>query len=119
MKLLVWDPKKKKTVLCGILTPTGKTLGRVVKPEHFMNIVQGYGIQEIAFEKALQMGVKQIALQEIHTHDVLLATSISWLNMGKVADYGSGKQRFLSVKYMKRIKHGTSKADGTKEQKNS
>jgi len=99
MKLLTYDPAKKKKVLCGELV--GDTLFRWVKPEHFMRVVQGYGIQEIAFQEIMKQGVKKIVLKETHTEQRWEADVETWKYRGKVADYGHGKQRFLSLKYMR------------------
>jgi len=105
MKLLTFDPGKQKVVLVGYWNKEKKLLGRRVGPEHFMRVVQGYGIQNVAFQELIKSGIKHIALKEIHTGDVLFSTTKEWLDKGRVADYGNGKQRFLSIKYMKR-QHG-------------
>jgi hypothetical protein len=98
MKLLCYDPKKNKQVLVGELI--GNTLFRDVEPEHFMRIVQGYGIQEVAFQEILKKEVKFIILKETHTDKRWKADVETWKKKGKVADYGHGKQRFLSLSYM-------------------
>lgn len=100
MKILTYDPKKKKEVLCGELI--GDTLFRLVKPEHFMNVVQGYGIQEIAFQEIVHSGCKKIVLEEEGLNSGWSSEMVDWLNHSKVADYKHGKQRFLSTKYMHR-----------------
>ena len=99
MKLLTYDPAKNRTVLCGELI--GDTLFRDVEAKHFMRVVQGYGIQEVAFQKILEEGIKKIVLKEKHTKKNWEATTDRWIDKGKVIDYGHGKQRFLSMKYMK------------------
>lgn len=99
MKFLTYDPHKKKKVLCGELI--GDTLFRWVKPEHFMNVVQGYGIQEIAFRQLVKKDCKYIILKEKDTNKRWKANIKAWKELGRVADYGHGKQRFLSLKYMR------------------
>jgi hypothetical protein len=98
MKLLAWDPTKKKQVLCGELI--GDTLFRWVEPKHFMRVVGGYGIQEIAFQEIVKRGVKKIVLKETHTNQRWEATIDEWKEHCHIADYGHGKQRFMSTKYM-------------------
>ena len=98
MKILTFDPKKNKQVLVGELM--GNTLFRDVEPEHFMKVLQGYGIQEVAFQEVLKREVKFIILKETHTDKRWKADTEVWKNKGRVADYGHGKQRFLSLSYM-------------------
>lgn len=98
MKLLTFDPAKNKKVLCGELI--ADTLFRDVEPKHFMQVVQGYGIQEVAFQEAMKRGVKKIVLKETHTGHQWESDIPDWILHGRVADYGHGKQRFLSTSYM-------------------
>lgn len=113
MKLLAFDPAKKKQVLCGEIA--GTSLFRWVKPEHFMRVLQGYGIQEVAFQKICEEELKMIILKEEHTGLNWEAPVEIWKLHGKVMDYGHGKQRFLSLKYMKT--HQLPKPDEQKERK--
>ena len=99
MKLLTYDPAKKKKVLVGEII--GDTLFRWVQPEHFMQVVGGYGIQEIAFQQILKERVKMIILKATHTEKRWEADVETWKYHGRVMDYGNGKQRFLSMKYMR------------------
>lgn len=97
MKIYTFDPQKNKKVLCGELV--GNTFFRWVKPQHFMRINQSYGIQEIAFQEMIKRGADKIVLKEEGTDKSWEATVGNWKTKGTVADYGSGKQRFLSMKY--------------------
>lgn len=97
MKILTYDPRKKKTVLCGTLEED--TFVRVVEPRHFMKVMQGYGIQEDAFQEILSKGCKRIIIKT-KTHEYYAPVSI-WLEHSKIADYSAGKQRFVSLKFMK------------------
>jgi hypothetical protein len=99
MKILTYDPGKKKKVLVGEVV--GDTLFRWVEPEHFMQVVGGYGIQEVAFQQILKEGVKKIILKATHTEKRWEADVENWKYHGRVMDYGNGKQRFLSLKYMR------------------
>jgi len=95
-KITTWDPAKKKVVLVGELR--NGILFRKVKPEHFMKVVGGYGIQEVAFQTILERQIKKIVLS---SHDREWTSKVKdWSAHGHIADYGSGKQRFLSMKYM-------------------
>lgn len=96
-RLYTYDPKKNKQVLCGEVI--GDTLFRWVKPEHFMRVVQGYGIQEIAFQEIVLKGLRRIILKEEGTDKRWEATLQDWISHSSVQDYGHGKQRFLSMKY--------------------
>ena len=98
-KLLVYDPRKRKLVLCGHVD--GNTFIRnVVSRKHFMKIVGGYGIQENAFVELKNREIENILLKEEDTKKTWSSTLSDWEEKGKVADYGNGKQRFLSTKYM-------------------
>jgi putative cell wall-binding protein len=99
MKLLCFDPHKNKRVLCGEVI--GEALFRWVKPEHFMRVVQGYGIQEVAFQEVVRKGIKTIILKETNTNQRWEASIKIWLENSKIMDFGYGKQRFLSLKFMK------------------
>ena len=111
MKITTFDPKKGKVVLCG--EAIGDTLFRWVKPEHFLRVVQGYGIQEVAFQETMRRGIKKIVLKETNTEQRWEADIKTWKFNSKIADYGHGKQRFLSLKYMKT--HALPKPDEKKE----
>lgn len=113
MKLTTYDPGKKRIVLCGEII--GNTLYRNVSDKHFMRVVNGYGIQEISLEKAIAMGVKKIVLNVINTQMSWEASVDDWLKHGKVKDYGNGKQRFLSMKYLNAHKKPKPMADILKE----
>lgn len=113
MKLITFDPAKNKRVLVGEVV--GDTLFRWVKPEHFMRVLQGYGIQEVAFQKIMMEGLKTIVLKEEATEQRWEASVEIWKLNSKIADYGHGKQRFLSLKFMKT--HEMPKPDEAKEKK--
>lgn len=98
IKILSTDLKKNKTVLCG--TFDGTTFTRHVTPRHFMRVVGGYGINEDAFQKILEYGCKTVIIDETATHNQWKSDINDWLDHCTIADYGSGKQRFLGLKYM-------------------
>lgn len=98
MKILVYDPKKDKLVLTGNVID--KKFYRNVEQRHFMRIMNGYGIQEEAYKKCIDLGVKEIVLKELQNNRLLTSKMSDWLEHGIVRDFGSGEQRFLSIKFM-------------------
>lgn len=101
VKLLTFDPRKRKKVLVGKII--GDTLFRkMVKRKHFMKVVDGYGIQEQAMVELLRRGVQKVIIIETDTKRRWKSRIQDWIKHGKVADYsGHGKQRFLSLRYMR------------------
>lgn len=65
-----------------------------------MNILGGYGIQEVAFQEFLERGGEYIIEKVLPTNDMWKSSKKDWLEHGRVMDYGWGKQRFLSLKFM-------------------
>ena len=102
-KLLAFDPDKKKEVSCGDLADGVFT--KKVSAKHFMRVVNGYGIQECVFAKLQAENVRMVAIKETHTGKVYEAALQVWLEHGRVMDYGSGGQRFLSLKYLDPHEH--------------
>ena len=104
-KLLVFDPAKQKLALCGYVD--GNAFIRdVVSYKHFMQIVGGYGIQELAFTELQKRDIKNVMLRETDTGKNWYSKLGDWVDHGKVADYGHGQQRFLSMKYMLLVQKG-------------
>lgn len=99
MKILSYDLKKKKYVLAGEFI--GNTFFKNVQPFHFMRVVGGYGISEDSFQDILNKGCKWIIIKEVVTKQNWKSDIRDWVEHCKIADYGSGKQRFLSLKFMK------------------
>ena len=99
-KYLTYDPKKQKTVLIGYIE--NRTLYKYVVPRlHFMKKVDGYGIQYQAFLD-LEKKVDKILIIE-QPGNTWKATWSEWNKNGKAADFNSGKQQFLSMKYMHKV----------------
>jgi hypothetical protein len=98
MKLLTWDPTKKKQVLVGNII--GNTIYREVESIHFMRILNGYGMQEVAFQEVIEKGVKYIVEKVLPTGEMWRSTVADWIEHGSKQNYGHGTQRFLSLKYM-------------------
>lgn len=97
ISVTTFDKKKNKVVTAGEIRDN--VFVKKVKPKHFMRVVQGYGVQENVFDKLMDEGIKEIWLIKSNK-EKLISNIIQWKLFGKVADYGSGKQRFLSEKYM-------------------
>ena len=97
-KLLCFDPKLRKYALMG--RKLGDTFIKSVEEEHFMRVCNGYGIQYDAFSQFEKAGIENIRVFEIHTGATWKSTRKDWVEHGHVADYGRGKQIFLSMKYM-------------------
>lgn len=98
MKFLTFDPKKRSKVLVGDIV--GDTLTKKVNPaKHFMRVVDGYGIQYQAIQELKEMGIKTIVIEE-STGKSWKSPLSNWEEHSKTADYGNGKQVFLSLKYM-------------------
>ena len=98
MKLFTVDTKKKKSVFVGNIL--GDTLYKEVENKHLMRVVEGYGIQENTMRTLHEKGVRRIIIKNIETGKELSSSLDAWNINGRVADYGHGKQRFLSLKYM-------------------
>jgi len=97
-KLITFDSEKDKDVYCGDVVKG--VFYRHVFPEHYMRVFGGYGIQEVAFQEIQSSGITKVVIVKTDTNESLKSEVDTWLEHGKVADYGHGKQRFLSVKYM-------------------
>ena len=98
-KLLVYDPGKRKLVQCGYIDEK-IFIKPVISRKHFMKVVGGYGIQETAFDELIKREVEDILLKEEDTKVDWISKTEDWERMGRVADYGNGRQRFLATKYM-------------------
>jgi hypothetical protein len=100
MKITTYDVKKGKTVLAGELE--NKVFTKKVTSKHFMRKFQAYGIQEDVIQQLWEKGCDKIVIQ---TSTVVWESPMHvWLQPNiKVMDFGHGKQRFLTLSYMKRI----------------
>ena len=97
-KVYCFDPKYKKLMLMG--RKIGNTFFKTVEPKHFMRMVNGYGFQYDAFACFEAEGITDIEILEHHTGVTWQSKPREWFDHGKIADYGRGKQIFLSLKYM-------------------
>lgn len=97
-KVYCYDPKYKKPMTMG--NKIGDTFFKTVEAKHFMRVVGGYGFQYDAFASFEKEGIKAIEILEHHTGNTWQSKPVDWFTHGKIADYGRGKQIFLSLKYM-------------------
>lgn len=106
-KLLTYDKRKNKMVKVGEIQ--GEALFKNVNPaKHLMRMLDGYGIQYEAFVKLREKGIKKIIIKET-TGNQWEASLDTWNEHSSTQDFGSGKQVFLSLKYMSN--HKKVKAD--------
>ena len=89
MTITTYDKQKGKVIKAGEVK--GDTFIKF-KPQ-LMRVNNSYGIQENIFQKLIELKVKTIK------NGKYKATIKDYLEHGLVADYGAGKQRFLSLKY--------------------
>lgn len=108
-KVYCFDPIFKKPMTMG--NKIGDTFFKTVEAKHFMRVCNGYGFQYDAFASFEQEGIKAIEILEHHTGITWQSKPKDWFLNGKIADYGRGKQIFLSLKYM----HEKNKAKLEKE----
>lgn len=97
-RVYCFDPGLKKVVKMG--TKIGDTFFKTVEPAHFMQVVNGYGFQYDAFACFEAEDIAKIEILEHHTGITWQSKPLEWFKHGKIADYGRGKQIFLSLKYM-------------------
>lgn len=97
-KAYCFDPKYKKLMLMG--NKVGNVFFKTVENKHFMRVVGGYGLQYDAFACFETEGITDVEVLEHHTGITWQSKTKDWFLHGKIADYGRGKQIFLSLKYM-------------------
>lgn len=88
------DPRKNTTVLAGEYNPTDFTFVKKVRPEHYMSIEHGYGIQEEVLQELKVMGCKDILI--VGKEKEYKSSLEDWLKLS-VQNYGHGRQRFLPL----------------------
>ena len=97
-KVYCYDPKYNKYMKMG--TKIGDCFIKSVEAKHLMLKVNGYGLQADAFDSFKANGITKIRIHELHTGNTYTTHIDEWLANGKRADYGRGRQIFLSLKYM-------------------
>jgi len=101
-KILTYDTRKGKQILAGSVDDLTHTFIKKVTSKHFFKKTQSYAIQETVIEQLKELGITTIKI--ITPASIYMSTLDIWLDPCiKVLDYGHGKQRFLPIKYMRRI----------------
>ena len=100
MKILTYDSVKGRMVVAGELE--GTIFTKRVKTNHYMRMLNAYGIQESVIQQIKDKGCTVIVLKLPKTR--LVSDLADWLQPNiKILDYGHGKQRFLPVRMMRVI----------------
>ena len=99
-KAYCFDPHFKEFKLMG--NKIGDVFFKKVESKHFMRVIGGYGLQYDAFACFEEEGIETIEVLESHTKNIWVSKRQDWFEHGKIADYGRGKQIFLSLKFMKK-----------------
>lgn len=101
--LYAFDPAKRKKVKIGDVIGTGVIIEKDSK-KHLMRVMDGYGIQASAMQVLQENDIQDIYIHETDT-DIKWKVSVAdWRIYGRLADYGNGKQWFLSRKFMRQYK---------------
>ena len=77
------------------------------RPYHYLKVVKGYGIQKEVFDKYLRGRKGRIIIKEKDTGRFLVASIKTWTEHSSTANFGAGKQVFLSERFM----HGSENFD--------
>jgi hypothetical protein len=96
MIVRTYDERKKKIVTCGEII--GDTYFRNVNGEHFMLMFHGFGIQAEVLGRLGNEGVKNVVLNT--KKKSFKSTLADWMQYGKKANFGHGKQVFLNTRYI-------------------
>lgn len=113
-KVYCFDPKYRKLMLMG--NKVGNTFFKSVEQKHYMVIVGGYGFQYDAFIDFEKEGIEKIQILERHTGHTWESKPSEWIANGKIADYGRGKQIFLSMKFMRMVDKKKQKEEAEKKE---
>lgn len=96
-RVYCYDPRKSKMVHAGDVI--GLTYVKVVNQKMFMRVVNGWGIQQEVFEALAELDVENINIKDLDNQCIWTTTYDTYKEHSKAADYGNGKQVFLSMKY--------------------
>lgn len=101
--LTAFDPQKRKIVKVGEVIGNAIVIEKNSK-KHLMRVMDGYGIQSSALQTLADEGIEEIRIHETDTGIKWKVSLSDWKIFGRLADYGNGKQWFLSRKFMKQYK---------------
>lgn len=98
--LYAFDPQKRKKIKVGEVIGNGIVIEKNSK-KHLMRVMDGYGIQAEAMQTLQDEDIKEIYIHETDSGIKWKVSVSDWRLFGRLADYGNGKQWFLSRKFMK------------------
>lgn len=98
-KLYDFDPAKNKQILIGQVVGSAIVIKKTNR--HYMRVVGGYGIQESAFKELERNNIEEIRIHNTDTNERWKADIETWRLKSKTANYGHGRQVFLSTSYMR------------------
>jgi hypothetical protein len=106
------DPKKGRKVKVGVIDG-GVFYKRVTRKKHYLNIANGYAIQEDVFMNDEPMkivdafskhGVQKINIFEEDTGETLVIGMLDFLMYSRPWTHGHGRQLVISEKFFKKEK---------------
>lgn len=81
--------------------PRSRTFDKqVTRSKHYMRKIKGYGIQKEVFDEYLRGRKGIVRIHEKDTGKWLIASIKTWADYSKAANFGDGKQIFLSERFM-------------------
>ena len=104
------DTPRKKNALVGYIYTKDEVyifMKKVKRLTHYMNIMKGYGIQEVIWDEYLKDKVGWVWIFESDKNKHLLSPISMWEEKSVIREITKedGKQRFLSEKYMFRVEN--------------
>ena len=92
MKILCYDPGKKRNVLAGDYDPINHTFTKKVNKRHFMVLEKSYGIQEEVLQRLKFLRCERIVI--VSKKKEIVSLLEDWLKR-PIKNYGHGSQRFI------------------------
>lgn len=104
--LYAFDPGKSKKIKVGEIVGNAVVLKKDSK-KHLMRVMDGYGIQASALTAMQENNIEEVRIHETDTGIRWKISVADWRMFGRLADYGNGKQWFVSRKFMRQYKVDT------------
>lgn len=99
-KITTFDAKKNHSVNAGEYDESNNTYYREFKNSNIMRVAgNSVGMQDAVFHELKQLGCLTIVLTNINDGKIYESSIEDWESLTP-ADYGHGKQRFLSLRHM-------------------
>ena len=80
---------------------------KVTRTRHYFNLVSGYAIQNDVYTQLQKLGVNRVVIFEKDTGDYLTSDLEAWIEHSGKGNWGSGRQRVLSEKYMTKERYAS------------